>query len=223
MLYFTRPTLVTLTAPTCGGKNYLLEALIEKYGFNRIVSTTDRAPRAGEIHGLHYDFISTAASMDTEAAGDFAELVTYNGVRYGVTNQEMAAKMSSDRPPIVILEPSGLNMYRKYCATAGWGLFSIFISTPEPVRIARLASRTAADVLSVIASAPAHTGAHAAVEKVLRQNNARLAAIVDLERAWSQTNSWDAVVDGEDLQKALHCVELGIHNFNSLRKQALYN
>src|SRR5574343_611161 len=115
MLKFTTPTLITLTAPSCAGKSYLLEQLVNPLvgGCERIVSTTDRPPRAGEDEGVHYFFISTEQSKQMEAEGKFAELVTYNGVRYGVTHEEMEQKMMADAPPIVIRVPKGVEIYRK--------------------------------------------------------------------------------------------------------------
>ena len=54
---FDRPTLITLTAPTCSGKSYLVDILHREHGLQKILSTTTRDPRQGEIQGIDYDFI----------------------------------------------------------------------------------------------------------------------------------------------------------------------
>ena len=214
---FNLPTLVTLTAPTCAGKSFLLEAMVERLGFNRITSTTDRAPRAGEIDGLHYHFLNTEDSKAMEAAGKFAELVNYNGVRYGVTHDEMADKMSRLAPPMVILEPSGLEIYRKYCSQHGWKVFSIYVSTEESVRLQRLTDRTVADVIKSLRS---NQPVEAAVTKVIDANNKRMKAVFDQERSWITKASWDLIVDGTDVERALNDIAKSIEIRN--RRSAIY-
>ena len=198
MNLFTRPTLVTLTAPTCAGKNFLLEALV-KIGFERIVSTTDRAPRAGEVEGVHYNFISTEQSRLLEVNNMFAELVTYNGTRYGVTHAEMNRKMTGSKPPVVILEPCGLRIYSEYCKAHNWELISIYVSTEEHIRLQRLTARTVADIMSVIEAGATVN----AVTNVVEANNKRMKAIFDDERTWPTEHKWDLVVDGTNVTKAI--------------------
>lgn len=219
---FNLPTLVTITAPTCAGKNHLLEAMVQN-GFGRIVSTTDREPRDGEVEGLHYFFISTVQSELKEKMGLFAELVTYNGTRYGVAHEEMARKLAAGLPPpIVILEPNGLDIYRKYCASKGWTIFSIYVETQESIRLERLVDRTTNELiktaynrslppwLSIDASEFAGT-----VRKIVSRNNSRLKDVLSAERLWSHSNRWDAIVDGTNADKALAQIAQGVKNRNS--------
>lgn len=219
---FKFPILITLTAPTCGGKNYLLEEMV-KAGFGRIVSTTDRAPRDGEIEGVHYFFISTVQSRLKEQYDLFAELVTYNGTRYGVTKEEMARKLSGELPPpIVILTPHGIEEYRKFCAANGYRMFNIFVDTPEEIRLARLAARTSADILfDVLPLVQDDNDVKlgsllASINRVVTTNNSRLKAILEQERFWHQTNHWDVVVDGTDSEKALEQITSALKNTISL-------
>lgn len=218
---FKSPTLVTLTAPTCAGKNHLLEALVGRLGFGRIVSTTDRAPRDGEIEGVHYFFISTEASMRLEDEGQFAELVTYNGTRYGVTHAEMQRKMQvGSAPPIVILEPSGLAQYRKYCVMNGWQLFNVYVDTPESVRLERLVQRTSADIIKTM-NALTHMGEPVTakdIERVVGANNKRLKAVIEEERRWSHMDTWAVYADGTDVDKALEQIATGVKWRNSRRE-----
>jgi guanylate kinase len=221
---FKRPTLVSITAPTCAGKNYLAEVLFAN-GFNRLVSTTDRAPRAGEIEGVHYFFITTEQSKLKEQYDLFAELITYNGVRYGVTKEEMERKTAVGLPPpVVILEPQGVFEYRKYCQANGIDMFRIFIDTAESVRLARLAKRGAADVIAALKNvtfdhAPAEGEADAvaleAVANVMKVNNKRVMAIIEQERTWDTAHLWHSIVDGEDTDVALAQIKADIEYRNS--------
>lgn len=217
---FSLPTLVTLTAPTCAGKSYLLEALVNQFGFDRIVSTTDRQPRDGEIEGVHYNFINTDESKRLEASGDLAELITYNGVRYGVTHKEMASKMQSGHPPIVILEPKGLEIYRQYCKSKGWQLFSIYVDAPESVRLQRLVERTTNDIWQALMKEQfgqirTSTSVYDLIRNGINVNNRRLKAVLDQERSWRAMATWDAVLDGTNLEAALGSLKKIIAGRNS--------
>lgn len=216
---FDLPTLVTLTAPTCAGKNYLLEAMA-KNGFGRIVSTTDRAPRDGEVEGLHYFFISTERSKELEANGEFAELVTYNGTRYGVTKSEMEKKLAPGMPPpMVILEPQGLLEYRKYCGANGYTMFTIYVETQESIRLERLAARTTGEIISTLWKANVTQSTIAGQANVIMKhvstNNKRLQAILEQERLWSHANRWDVYADGTDVEKALGQIAHAVKYRNS--------
>lgn len=208
---FNLPTLVTITAPTCAGKNFLLESMVNS-GFGRIVSTTDREARDGEVEGVHYFFISTAQSMLKEEKGLFAELVTYNGTRYGVTHEEMQLKLAAWSPPIVILEPNGVEIYRKYCGQHGFTMFSIYVEAQESIRLARLTERTANEIIMY---ARRTGGTPQGVHSIIGANNQRLKSIIENERSWNNTNRWDVIADGTNIEKALEQIAQGIKFRNS--------
>jgi hypothetical protein len=111
---------------------------------------------------------------------------------------------------MVILEPNGVAEYRKLCQGRGIQLFTIFISVSEVVRVQRLNKRTASDIMRL-------TFDNDAEERLVRElavHSKRLQAICDKERSWQATNTWDAVVPGDDLSKALEMIEAGILNRN---------
>lgn len=204
---FDRPTLVTITAPTASGKNFLRDRIEADFGWKRIVSTTTRAPRAGEVNGEDYHFISNEESRQLENLGEFAELIEFRGVRYGVTNAEMSRKMSASVPPMVILEPQGLLVYKKLCVKNGWDIFSIYVSVVESERIRRLNARTVAD-LAVIPMGADEVAKR--VTSVVQTHTDRLLSITGDERLWSHVNTWDAILPGDDIQKALAMLKQGV-------------
>lgn len=227
MLKFDRPTLVTITAPTCSGKNYLMEALEKDLGFKRIVSTTTRPMRTGEVHGRDYFFISEQESHNLEAAGEFAEIIEFRGVRYGVTHDEMNGKMTGQNPPMVILEPQGLAVYKKICFENNWNVFSIYVSTAEPLRIQRLAERTSVQLQAAAIDRYEDTPktltnrgrGYSEIEKIVKSHTDRLLSITTEERSWSNQTSWNAIVPGDDLNKALDYVQQGVKWTNHKNKQ----
>ncbi|WP_407305881.1 hypothetical protein [Acinetobacter sp.] len=211
---FTKPTLVTITAPTCSGKSYLIERLAVQ-GFNRIVGFTTRDPRPGEIDGYDYYFLTLEEVERLEREDLLAETVTFRGNRYGVTHAEMEKRVNGNMPPVIILEPQGLASYEKYCKTKGWDIFKIFVSTTEQTRIKRLNERTAADVLEAATSGNIFN--KLSLARIMSTHSDRLLSITGDERLWITVNTWDAVVPGDDIGKALSFIEEGIKWRNSLK------
>lgn len=221
---FTNPTLVTLTAPTCSGKSYLLNELTSRGIFSRIVSTTTRDPRPGERAAVDYDFISVEKSKQMEAAGEFFELIEFNGVRYGVTYDQMRRAMACDQPPIVILEPQGLKIYEEKCREHGWDIFKIYVHVTEDEKLKRLKERTEKEMHRLIDNLDtgsahrysaafnevARENAKAALSKMLAEHQRRTLLITGDERRWSNVTSWDAIVPGDDVEKAISMIEQGI-------------
>lgn len=210
MLKFNRPTLVTITAPTCSGKNYLLEGIERAFGWNRIVSTTTRPQRKDEVEGKDYYFIDHHRSIELETFGELAELIEFSGARYGVTHAEMAVKMAAEVPPMVILEPQGLKAYKKLCSASGWDVFTVYVSTVEEERIRRLNLRTAMDLERV-----EYLTAEKA-ERILSTHTNRLLSITTEERRWSNSTEWNVIAPGDNLSLALEYIKLGVKRRNVL-------
>jgi len=224
MSQFTNPTLVTITAPTCSGKSYLLNELVKQNIFSRIVSTTTRVPRPGEQEGVDYYFINESQSHNLEQLGQFFELIEFNGTRYGVTHEEMADKMAGAVAPIVVLEPQGLAIYEQKCHEHGWDIFKIYVHAVESLRLERLLNRTLNDSWHAIdkvssSSGSRYSGAFAGVstdsaqKKVataITEHHRRLLSIVGDERRWQNTSSWDAIVTGENTEKAIADIQIAI-------------
>ena len=202
---FDQPTLITITAPTCSGKSFLLNELTKSL-CTRIVSTTTRAPRLEEVEGVDYFFISEAQSLQMEKGDKFAELITFRGTRYGVTKTEMESKMMAARPPIVILEPAGLAIYEDYCRKNSWNIFKTYVYTEEAVRIQRLNDRTFVDVLGASYDHSGWTGhppTSSTVRQAIARHTDRLLSITGDERTWQAQARWDLLVPGDNLEKAV--------------------
>jgi guanylate kinase len=224
MTSFIRPTLITITAPTCSGKSYLLDKLAYNGTVSRIVSTTTRPMRDGEKSGIDYDFISMELSLDLERDDRFFELITFNDTRYGVTHEQMASAMADERPPAVVLEPQGLEIYTQKCRENGWDIFKVYVHTIESERIARLHKRTVSQLWKTIDRAAAPSLSRmadtfrelsaeqlkASIGPIIQEHDRRLLSITGDERRWQNTTSWDAIVPGDDVEKAIAMIEQGI-------------
>jgi len=76
--------LIVLVGPSGSGKTTLGDELSER-GFPKLVTTTTRKPRAGEIDGIDYYF-RKEEDLDPD---DFVEQTVYNGKLYGLTKAEV--------------------------------------------------------------------------------------------------------------------------------------
>lgn len=207
---FDKPTLITITGPTCSGKSYLLEKLIERGCCARVISTTTRAPRSNEKDGVNYFFIDEGKSRQLEKDDELAELVTFHGVRYGVTKAELQEKLAGDKAAAVVVEPSGVTTYERYCATNGWGSLKVFVFTPEAVRVERLVQRTETNIRQEHVKFNSFVEFMQVVKSNLRTHTERLLSLTGEERTWFSSNKWDVIVSGEDVDKAIADIEQAV-------------
>lgn len=199
MKTFDKPTLITVTAPTCAGKNFLIQELEKSHGFSKIVSSTSRKPRPGEVHGKDYYFVSPETFNRRIAQNEFIEYNTYNGAAYGVTKTEFNAKTLVFSLPIMILDPNGVQAYKELCNSLRIDIFTIYVSTLESSRIERLVRRTVNNIVN--GQDP---------DLTIADHMKRYASIIGEERRWSNTNVWDAVVPGDNIEEAVRMIEQGI-------------
>jgi guanylate kinase len=230
MLKFDNPTLVTITAPTCSGKSYLLNKLTAGGG-GRIVSTTTRDSREGEVDGRDYHFITRQQSIKMEGNDEFFELIEFRGTRYGVTHTEMSDKILGEFAPIVILEPKGLEIYERKCIENGWDIFKIYLHTVERERINRLNKRTAEEVLANCHAYSTRSKLYysstdsvykeqyeSVVPRIIQTHTDRLLSITTEERRWQNMNSWNAIVPGDNADKAIEMLLQGAKLRNRRRQ-----
>lgn len=79
-----------LSGPSGAGKDALLARLRERgYTFVRPVTMTTRAPRVGEIDGVHYVFASGKQFAAAERDGDLLEHAEVHGRRYGLPREQL--------------------------------------------------------------------------------------------------------------------------------------
>jgi guanylate kinase len=82
-----------ITGPSGVGKGTLISGLLERMpGFELAVSATTRPPRATEVNGVDYHFLSVEEFDRLVEAGQFVEHAEYAGNRYGTLRSEL------DRP-----------------------------------------------------------------------------------------------------------------------------
>jgi len=138
-----RPFLLVLSSPSGGGKSTIARHLLEaREDIGYSVSATTRAPRAGEVDGVSYHFLSEDEFSRREAAGEFAETARYGGARYGTLRSEVERVMGEGRNVVLDIEVQGARQVRRVFPDA----VQVFVVPPSgPALLDRLRGRGTED------------------------------------------------------------------------------
>lgn len=97
------------------------------------VSHTTRAPREGEVDGVHYHFVTRAEFEATRAAGGFVEWAEYAGNLYGTAHATIEAAKAADRDLFFDIEIQGAAALKAAYPEA----VSVFILPPSWAEVER--------------------------------------------------------------------------------------
>lgn len=120
-----------LVGKAASGKDHLKQKL-QKRGFKIGVSHTTRKPRANELNGIDYHFVTEDEFTTMIDQGVFIEYMKFNGWYYGQTEEDF------NGADVMIMSKDGLDMlpeqYRKQCVV-------IYLDIDRTTRIERLTDR----------------------------------------------------------------------------------
>lgn len=95
--------MLVLVGASASGKTDIAKILIDEYGFKKMITTTSRKPRKGEVNGVDYNFISKKVFENRMKKNRFLETVCYNDNYYGTP------KKGATKEKVLIVEPDGAN------------------------------------------------------------------------------------------------------------------
>lgn len=126
---------IILVGKTACGKSTTAK-LMEKIGYQRIVTDTTRPKRKGETDGIDYHFRTQDEFDALKEAGYYAESVDYEAA-FGHCSYGSAKKAyESKKDSVIVLNPYGLKMVKKNVITGS--TISIFLDVPEDILVERL-------------------------------------------------------------------------------------
>ena len=124
--------LFVISAPSGAGKTTLVQALRKDPKFFYSVSCTTRLPRAGEIDGEHYQFLSAADFHARIEAGDFLEHAKVHGDLYGTLREPVLTNLENAVDVLIDIDTQGAATIRNYDGRIiRQTLADIFIMPPD--------------------------------------------------------------------------------------------
>jgi guanylate kinase len=138
--------LLVLAGPAGSGKTTLCERLVaEMPGFTRVVTSTTRAPRPGEVNGVHYHFFAPEEFDARIAAGAFLEWAwVHKKNRYGTLASSVLEPLAAGRSLVMNVDVQGVDNFRRAAAAdpvLARHLATVFINVPIPELCVRLGGR----------------------------------------------------------------------------------
>ena len=128
---------LVLAAPSGAGKTAITDALIaNEPDLERSVSVTTRAPRPGEIDGVHYHFLTEDGFAEAERKGDLLEWarVLKGTHAYGTPRAPVERTLAAGRDLVFDIDWQGhLSMREKLPAD----VVGVFILPPDIVSLER--------------------------------------------------------------------------------------
>ena len=130
---FTRTgILFVLSAPSGAGKTTLCDALRQTPDFVYSVSCTTRPPRAGEIEGDDYHFISEEDFVARIKAGEFLEHANVHGRYYGTTREPLITNLRNGVDVLIDVDIQGAAAIRNFDdPVIRHALCDVFIMPPD--------------------------------------------------------------------------------------------
>jgi guanylate kinase len=107
-----RGILFVISAPSGAGKTTLVEGIRQTPNLFYSVSCTTRTPRADEIDGEDYQFLSDADFRERAAKGDFLEHAGVHGDRYGTLREPVVANLKSGKNVLIDVDTQGAAVIR---------------------------------------------------------------------------------------------------------------
>jgi guanylate kinase len=150
--------LFVISAPSGAGKSTLVEALRKAQNLFYSVSCTTRAPRGGEIDGMHYHFLSHADFLAKLEARDFLEHAQVHGDYYGSLREPVLTNLKNGVDVLIDIDTQGAATIRNSDDTiVRQALADIFIMPPDVEelrrRLMKRGTETAPQIESRLATA----------------------------------------------------------------------
>jgi guanylate kinase len=173
--------LIVLTGPSGVGKGTLLRSLLQRHPELFLsISITTRAPRPGEIDGLHYYFVDRPQFERMVAKGELLEWAEFAGNCYGTPRAPVEAQIRQGHSVVLEIELEGARQVRRSFPEA----IQIFLLPPSMLELEyRIRSRG--------------QDSEAAIERRLKRAQEEVNA----------ADEFDVQIVNDDLDKALNRIE----------------
>ena len=143
------PVLLVIAGPAGSGKSTLCDRLVrERPDFARVVTTTTRAPRDGEIDGVHYHFFTPEEFERRVEAAEFLEWALVHGKNrrrlYGTLRSSVLEPLAQGQSLVLSIDVQGVESFRRAAAEQpilAKRMTTIFICVDHDRLVARMRDR----------------------------------------------------------------------------------
>jgi len=131
----TTPRLTVLAGPTAVGKGTVSADIRARHPEVWLsVSATTRAPRPGEIDGVHYRFVTDEVFDRMVAGGELLEWAAVHGRnRYGTPRAPVEQRLAAGEPALLEIDLQGARQVRQTMPDARF----VFLAPPSWVELER--------------------------------------------------------------------------------------
>ena len=122
--------LFILSGPSGAGKSTVGSSLINSLGrdkIRRVVTTTTRPPRAGEVDGVDYFFVSKEKFLSSIKDGVFLEYAKTNDEYYGSSMSDIMSTLESDVDALLTIDVNGVEQILKVRENIPFKIVTIFL------------------------------------------------------------------------------------------------
>ena len=124
--------MIVLAGASASGKTEVAKELAKKYGITKVITTTTRNMRVGEVDGRDYFFVTKERFEQMVCDGKFVEYTVFNENLYGSTKDQIASNKC------VVIDPAGL---RAYIALDDPSIVTFYLDSTEETRYKRMLLR----------------------------------------------------------------------------------
>jgi len=184
-----RGILFILSAPSGAGKTTISTGALRTVGdLEMSISLTTRSPRAGEVNGQHYTFVSREEFERRRDRGELAEWAEVHGSLYGTPRPPIAAAMAAGRDMLLDIDVQGAELMKQRYDEA----VAVFVLPPSEEELAKRLRGRGTDSPDVISRRLERAKAemehyrkydYYVVNRDVEESVRRFAAIVDAERS----------------------------------------
>ena len=129
-----RGVLTVISGFSGAGKGTLVKKLIEEHkNYSLSISMTTRAPREGEVDGVHYFFIDKPTFEENIRSGKMLEYAEYQGNYYGTPKEYVEQQLSAGNDVILEIEYLGAFQVKKMLPEA----LLLFVTPPSAEELLR--------------------------------------------------------------------------------------
>ena len=148
------PVLLVIAGPAGSGKSTLADRLVaEVPEFKRVVTSTTRAPRVGEVNGEHYHFLTQPQFDEKIANREFLEWAWVHGFRrYGTLVSSVIDPLTRGQSLVISIDVQGVESLRRKAREEpllARSMTSVFIVVDHDRLVARMRARAKDDELEI--------------------------------------------------------------------------